>query len=118
MKTGPVIAFARRHPEVPGLEVRINFGMLAGRDATSAELDELAHRALAVVSEVSVVGEQRHAVAEHSEAELHQVRLEVADDLLPESEEDVQALSDRLVEEAIRWTDACLADRQAEVLEI
>ena len=39
----PAAAFRVRDHERPGLEVRINFGMLTGREATRAEIDHLAH---------------------------------------------------------------------------
>ena len=37
-----MIAFATRTFEPPGLEIRVNFGVFAGREATPAEIDELA----------------------------------------------------------------------------
>ena len=38
----PAIAFATRTFEPPALEIRVNFGMFAGREATPAEIDVLA----------------------------------------------------------------------------
>jgi len=111
VETGPVVAFATSDAAQPGLEIRINFGMLAGREATAAEIDELASALLPLVGgDVSIVSEERHEVGETVEAVLHQVRVEVAADRLP-PEEDLDALGARLVEEAVRWTDACVADR-------
>jgi len=43
MQVENVIAFAVEE-EPAGLEIRINFGVFAGRDATPAELEELALR--------------------------------------------------------------------------
>jgi hypothetical protein len=39
----------------PGLELQINFGIFAGRDATSAELEDLAKLLVPQVGEVSLV---------------------------------------------------------------
>ena len=114
MKTGPLVAFTTRDAEQPGLEVRINFGMLAGRPATAAEIDDLAAALLPLVGDVSIVAEERHEVGEDAEAVAHQVRVEVAADRLP-PEEDVEALGARVVEEAVRWTDACVAERSVEI---
>ncbi|MDQ4095691.1 MAG: hypothetical protein M3174_05765, partial [Actinomycetota bacterium] len=61
MSESPPIAFATS-PDRPALEIRVNFGVFAGRDATPAELDELARALLAEVGEVSIVAEQRHEV--------------------------------------------------------
>ena len=49
------IAFAVHEHEPPALEVRINFGIFAGREATPAEIDELATQVLEKVGSVSIV---------------------------------------------------------------
>ena len=84
----PQLAFYRRSPEPPGLEVRVNFGIFAGRPATAAEIDELAQALLTKVGEVSIVAEERHEVGEDSEASLHQVRVEVDPEYIPADEHD------------------------------
>ena len=115
MTTGPLVAFAVRDPASPGLVVRVNFGMHTGREATPAEIDELAHALLPEVGAVSIISEERHEIGEHAEASLHQVVIEVEDASLPAAEEDVEQLSARLVEEAVRWVDSCAAERHVEV---
>lgn len=115
MSTGPVVAFADHDPESPGLAVRVNFGILTGREATPAEIDSLAQALLPEVDAVSIVAEDRHVIGEHAESSLHQVVIEVDEDLLPESVEDIDALSARLVEEAVRWVDSCVAERNVEI---
>ena len=111
------IAFATR-TEPPGLEIRINFGVFAGREATAAELDDLARELIPDVGEVSIVSEQRHEIGEDVEAALHQVRIEVGEDQLPAGGDERERLADRLVEAAERWTEACIAERHAEVTEL
>jgi hypothetical protein len=108
------IAFASR-TEPSGLEIRINFGVFAGREATPAELDELAHELLPAVGAVSVVAEQRHEVSRESEVALHQVRVEVESEQLPSDRQELQALEHRLVAGAERWARICIAERHAEI---
>jgi hypothetical protein len=114
----PELAFVTRTHDVPGLEIRVNFGVFAGRDATPAELDELAHALVPELEDVSVVSEQRHEVGEEVEASLHQVRVEVADDRLPADAEEREELCDRLLGAVTVWAEACIADRHAEVSEL
>ena len=66
MQVENVIAFATEQ-EPAGLEIRVNFGVFAGRDATSAELEELGKLLVPEAGEVSIVGEQRHEISEDAE---------------------------------------------------
>jgi hypothetical protein len=109
------IAFASRGTQPSGLEVRVNFGLLAGREATPAEIDELARRLLSVVPSVSIVAERRHEVSERAEASVHQVRVEVEPDLVPGGERDTGELQGRVLTVAEQWAEACVADRHATV---
>src|SRR5439155_919381 len=86
MGTEPQLAFYHRLPEPPGLEVRVNFGIFAGRAATAAEIDELAQALLTKVGEISIVAEDRHEIGEDSEALLHQVRIDVDPEYIPADE--------------------------------
>ena len=118
MGVEPELAFYVRHPEPPGLEVRVNFGIFAGRAATPAEIDELAQALLPKVGEVSIVAEERHEIGEESEASVNQVRIEVAADQLPDDEHELDILCGRLVEAAESWARGCIAERHAEVSEL
>lgn len=118
MQTEPAIAFATRIHEPPGLEIRINFGMYAGREATPAEIDELGKALLARVREVSIISEERHEIADGTEVQLHQVRIEVSLADLPDSEHELDELRGRLLEVAERWAQGCFADRRNEVPEL
>ena len=111
----PVIAFATRTFEPPALEIRVNFGMFAGREATPAEIDDLAAELLDKVGEVAIVAEDRHEIGPHSEASLHQVRIEVGAEELPESDQEVDELRGRMIEATERWARACIAERHAEL---
>jgi hypothetical protein len=114
----PQLAFYKRHPEPPGLQVRVNFGIFAGRPATPAEIDELAGALLPKVGEVSIVSEERHEIGGATEASLHQVRIEVDPSHIPEDEHDADVLAGRIVEAADAWTRQCAAERHAEVSEL
>jgi hypothetical protein len=87
-------------------DIRVNFGVFAGRDATQAEIDELAHDLLAEVEAITIVAEQRTVADRDMEASVHQIRIELGD-------EDPQ----RQLLIAERWAKACVAERHAEFTE-
>jgi hypothetical protein len=118
MGVEPQLAFYARHPEPPGLEVRVNFGIFTGRAATPAEIDELAHVLLPKVGEVAIVAEDRHVLGGDTEAALHQVRVEVDPEHIPADEHEADVLAGRLVEAAEAWARSCAAERHAEVSEL
>lgn len=112
------LAFAVHEQHPPALEVRVNFGMFAGREATPAEIEELASQLLEKMGSVSIVSEERHEIGSHSEASVHQVRIEVHSDALPAEPSRREELAGRMIETAERWADACIADRRVDVTEL
>jgi hypothetical protein len=114
----PQLAFCVREIEPPAVEVRVNFGVFAGRRATPAEIDDLAAALLPKVGEVSIVAEERHEIGEETEASLNQVRIEIAPEQLPEDEHELDMLCGRLVEATETWARACIAERHADVSEL
>jgi len=98
--------------------VRVNFGVFAGRAATPAEIDDLAKSLLPKIGEVSIVAEERHEIAEWSEASLNLVRVEVAPEQLPDDDHELDELCGRLVEAAEHWAQRCIAERRADVAEL
>jgi hypothetical protein len=110
----PALAFATRIFEPPALEIRVNFGLFAGREATPAEIDNLGAELQDRVTELTIVAEDRHELSEHSEASVHQVRIEVSGDELPPAEHDVDELRGRLIEIAERWARRCVSERHIE----
>ena len=117
MQAEPTLAFRNDEYEPPGLEIRVNFGIFAGRDATPAEIDELARLLVPEVGDVSIVSEQRHEIGDGVEASLHQVRIEVAGDHVPDRDAELDDLAQRLVDRAQFWARACIGERHAEVTE-
>jgi hypothetical protein len=104
----PAIAFRVPPHERPSLEVRVNFGMYAGRNATPAEIDDLARSLRTELPAFSVIAEDRHQFGDDVETALHQVLIEV-------DHQNAAALSDeacgRIVAMANRWAAACIASR-------
>jgi hypothetical protein len=109
------MAFAVRAHEPPAIEVRVNFGVFAGREATPAEIDRLAEWLLDEVGEVSIISEERHEIDARVEASVHQVRIELASDLVPQESGEREALEEKLLERAEHWARLCVADRRAEI---
>jgi hypothetical protein len=118
MRVEPELAFCVREVEPPGVEVRVNFGVFAGRGATPAEIDDLARALLPKVGEVSIVAEERHEIGAGSEAALNLVRVEVPAEQLPGDDHELDMLCGRLVEAAEHWAQECIAERHAEISEI
>jgi hypothetical protein len=85
-------------------DIRVNFGVFAGRDATQAEIDELARELLAEVQAITIVAEQRTIADRDVEASVHQIRIELG-------KSDPQ----RPLLIAERWAEACVAERHAEI---
>jgi hypothetical protein len=109
----PTMAFVVNRREPPVIEVRVNFGMYAGRDATAAEIDRLGEWLLDEVGEVSIISEERHEIDAHAEASVHQVRIEVAaDGMNGHSRDEVEQ---RILERAEHWARLCVAERHAEI---
>lgn len=104
-----VLTFVTR-PEAAPREVRVNFGLFAGRSVTPAEIDELAAQLLPKVGEVTIVREERHEISKHSEGSVQQVRIE-----LPSDDE---VLAGRVQQIAERWAENCIAERSVELDEV
>ena len=85
-------------------EIRVNFGVITGREVTAAEVDELARELSSRVDAFSIVSEQRYEFAGDVEATVHQVKIEVEKPIEVE-------FRGRLVEIVERWADACAAER-------
>ena len=88
-------------------ELRINFGVFAGRSATPAEIDALARTLLPELGDVTIVAEDRRELNEQSETSLHQVRVELPDD----------ANVDRVTVLAEEWAKTHIDDRHADVVD-
>ena len=117
MQVENVIAFAVEQ-EPAGLEIRVNFGVFAGRDATSAELEELGKLLVPEAGEISIVGEQRHEISEDAEVVLHQVRVSVSPENVPADPDERKEFCERLVTLAEIWARQCINERSSEISDL
>jgi hypothetical protein len=95
------------HTDAGSPELRINFGVFAGRSATAAEIDELARILLPELGDVTIVAEDRRELNSESETSLHQVRVELPEDA------DVE----RVIALAEQWAQAHIEERHADVVD-
>ena len=101
------IAFCVRDRAAAATEVRVNFGIFAGRNATQAEIDDLARVVQDEVEFFAIVAEERHQFGASREAAVRQVVIEVAAEPAADDDE----LCDRLVELAEKWAANCIQSR-------
>lgn len=104
----PAISLLVREQEEPGVEVRVNFGVFAGRHATPAEIDELAAALRDLASEFAIVAEQRHEFGSDVEASVHQVLIAVPQEHLGT---DADVFAEQIVLVANGWALDCFASR-------
>jgi hypothetical protein len=98
--------------EEPAIEVRINFGVFAGRPVTPAEIDALASSVSELVPAFAIVAEERHEFGGAVEASVHQVVVEVESEHAgPEAD----VLAERIVLDANGWALECIESRHAEL---
>jgi hypothetical protein len=104
----PAISLLVRTQEEPGIEVRVNFGVFAGRHATPAEIDELAMGLRNLAPEFAIVAEERHEFGGAAEASVHQVVVEV-----PREHAGARAdvLAEQIVLTANGWALECISSR-------
>lgn len=108
----PSVALRTRTHDEPGIEVRINFGVFAGRTVTAAEIDDLARCVSDLVPGFAIVAEERHEFGGSVEASVHQVVVEVPREYAgPEAD----VLAERIVLEANGWALECIESRHAEL---
>src|SRR5207248_6733865 len=117
MRVEEAIAFVVER-EPAGLEIRVNFGVFAGRDATTAELEELGKLLVPEAGEVSIVGEERHELSEDAGIVLHQVRVAVPPEVVPDDRAARREFCERLVTLAEIWARQCINERHAEISEL
>ena len=112
-----VLVFAAPEREPPILELRVNFGVFSGREATDAEIEALGRELLEKLDHVSIVSERHHEIGPGAGSAVHQLRIEIPADALPLWGRDLSELRGRLIEVTERWALACIADRHEEVSE-
>ena len=104
----PAISLLVRKHDDPGIEVRVNFGVFAGRHATPAEIDELAAALSDFMPEFSIVSEERHEFGGDVQAALHQVVVEVPHE---RAGDEPDFLAGQIVHATNGWALDCIASR-------
>jgi hypothetical protein len=104
----PAISRLVREHDEPGIEIRVNFGLFAGRHATPAEIDELAVALRDLLPSFAIVSEERHEFGDAVEAAVHQVVVEVPQENVGEEPE---LLAEQIVLVANGWALDCIAAR-------
>jgi hypothetical protein len=104
----PAISLLVREHDEPGVEIRVNFGVFAGRHATPAEIDELALALRELAPSFAIVSENRHEFGDAVEASVHQVVVEVPQE---QAGEEPELLAEQIVLTANGWALDCIAAR-------
>lgn len=104
----PEIAFpADEEPEWdPVVSIHVNFGVLAARQATPAEIDRLAMSLLDRLERVTIISEVHYEVDRRSEAAVHQIRVEARP-----TEGDREELQSWLIDQSEQWARTCADSR-------
>ena len=89
------LVFRAEDRPAPALVVRVNFGVFAGRNASQAEIDDLARELAQEVDQFAIVAEERHEFGGAREASLRQVVIEIR--------EDTDGLEERVLRLADAW---------------
>jgi hypothetical protein len=104
----PAISLLVREHDEPGVEVRVNFGVFAGRYATPAEIDELALALRDFLPSFAIVSEVRHEYGDAVEASVHQVVVEIPQE---HAGEEPDVLAEQIVLRTNGWALECIASR-------
>ena len=87
-----------------GVEIAVNFGIFAGREATQAEIERLGEALVPELETVDIVSEQRYRFDRQMEGTVYQVRVEA-----PRLDTERR---DRVVEAVEAWARDCIAERR------
>jgi len=104
----PAISLLVRDHDEPGIEIRVNFGVFAGRHATPAEIDELALALRELIPSFAILSEERHEFGDAVEASVHQVVVEVPQEYAGHGAE---VLAEQIRLAANGWALECIASR-------
>ena len=94
------------------IEIRVNFGLHAGREATHAEVDRLAKALYPLLHGFAIVALRRHELEHGREAVAHQVHVEVEPSAVRDGV-DADGLPGRLLALAEEWARDCIDERSS-----
>jgi hypothetical protein len=101
----PPVAFRVRGPEEGACTVRVNFGLYAGRNASQAEIEDLARSLSTVLDSFAIVAEERHEFGGSVETAIRQTVIEIPED---GAADNVDVLCQRVVAGAEAWAADCI----------
>jgi hypothetical protein len=104
----PAVSLLVRERDRPAIEIRVNFGVFAGRSATPAEIEELALVLREFAPSFAIAAEERHEFGDAVEASVHQVVVEVPQATVGE---EPRLLAELIVLVANGWAQECFASR-------
>jgi hypothetical protein len=97
------------------LELTVNFGIFAGREASRDDVDRLGEALLALVSGVSLVAGRRYEFAAGAaEVAAYEVEIRFPTFILPTDPAEHKALVEKLLETVSLWARDCAATPPAE----
>jgi hypothetical protein len=97
------LVFRAQERPSPALEVRVNFGVFAGRNATQAEIDNLAHELSRKLDSFAIVAEERHEFGGAREAAVRQIIIQI--------DPDPGGFEQRVIEIAQEWAQDAIHTR-------
>ena len=97
------------------LELTVSFGILAGREASRADVDSLGEALLALVSGVTLFAGRRYEFSRGAaEVAAYEVKIQFPASLLPTEPAEVGALIEKLLAAVDHWARDCAASPPAE----
>jgi hypothetical protein len=92
------------------LELTVNFGVFAGRDASRDDVDKLGEALLHLVSGVTLFAGRRYEFARGAaEVAAYEIKIQFPDSMLPSEPAEHEALTDKLLAAVDQWARACAA---------
>jgi hypothetical protein len=97
------------------LELTVNFGLFAGREAARDDLDKLGEALLALISGVTLFAGRRYEFAPGAaEVAAYEIRIRFPRFILPTEPADHEALVAKLLETCSSWARDCAASPPAQ----
>lgn len=115
--TEPEAVFASQRRAIPALAFTVNFGVFAGREVSQHEIERLGEALLDVADGASITAENRYEVGARVAGSIHQVRVEIDKDRMPEGEFPIDARRHRLAQTLERWLAQCVSGISGRELE-
>jgi hypothetical protein len=92
------------------LELTVNFGIVAGRETSRADIDRLGEMLLAFVSGVTLFAGHRYEFAQGAaESAAYEVKIQFPPFILPTEKTKLESLVEMLLETVRRWARDCAA---------